>query len=118
MLKIYGLKNCDTCRAARNWLKTQDVEHEFIDIREGFLDVDLISGWIADVGLEVLLNKRGTTWRKLDEAKKQPLSEAAAIKLMLAHPTLIKRPVFSSNGRVSVGFPKDDKAQEALKAWL
>ncbi len=114
MLKVYGLKNCDTCRAARKWLSAKGVEHEFFDVRDIPLDAATINHWMAKVGLDTLLNKRGTTWRKLHATDKGSLDEAKAVQLMLAHPALIKRPVFSRNAVISVGFAKDENARSHL----
>ncbi len=114
MLKIYGLKNCDTCRAARKWLTAKKVEHEFFDLRDISLDAATISHWIAEVGIDTLLNKRGTTWRKLDDGDKEPLDETKAVQLMVAHPALIKRPVFCHNSAISVGFAKNENARDHL----
>jgi len=114
MLKIYGLKNCDTCRTARKWLASQNVEHEFFDVREISLDAATISHWVAQVGLDTLLNKRGTTWRKLDGGDKETLDEDKAVQLMAAHPALIKRPVFSRDGTILVGFARDECARGHL----
>ncbi len=108
MLKIYGLKNCDTCRAARKWLAAKNVPHEFFDLRDISLDEKTLNHWLAEVDLNTLLNKRGTTWRKLNDGDKEPLDEAKAVKLMIAYPALIKRPVFSREGTISVGFAKDE----------
>ena len=108
MLKIYGLKNCDTCRTARKWLTAKDVPHEFFDLREMPLDAETIRHWLAQVGLDTLLNKRGTTWRKLDDSDKELLDKTKAVQLMLTHPALIKRPVFCRDGKISVGFAKDE----------
>lgn len=114
MLKIYGLKNCDTCRAARKWLNAQNVAHEFFDVRDIGLEAETIAQWVTQVGVDVLLNKRGTTWRKLDGAAKEPLDDAKAIALMAAHPALIKRPVFSKRNEISVGFPKQETERSHL----
>jgi len=114
MLKVYGLKNCDTCRTARKWLTVKGVEHQFFDVRDISLDAVTISRWVNEVGLDTLLNKRGTTWRKLDDADKEPLDEAKAVQLMAAHPALIKRPVFSRDGAISVGFARDESARGHL----
>lgn len=108
MLKVYGLKNCDTCRTARKWLKAQDVSHEFLDVRDVNLDAATISEWVAHVGVDVLLNKRGTTWRKLDDSAKEPMDDEKAIALMAVHPALIKRPIFVKGDEVFVGFAKTD----------
>ncbi len=114
MLKVYGLKNCDTCRAARKWLTAKDVAHEFLDVRDISLDEETISRWVTEVGLDVLLNKRGLTWRKLDDSDKEFLDESKAVQLMATHPALIKRPVFVKDGAISVGFAKDESAREHL----
>ena len=114
MLKIYGLKNCDTCRAAKKWLVGQDVEHEFLDVREISLDAKTILQWVNAVGMDILLNKRGTTWRKLDETEKDLSNQKLAIELMAEHPALIKRPVFDNNGEISVGFAKHEEARSHL----
>ena len=104
MITIYGIKNCDTCRKARKWLEAQGLKHRFHDIRADGLDGAMLDGWITELGWEVLLNRRGTTWRKLDDAAKNGIDEASATALMLEHPTLIKRPVFEAGDRRMVGF--------------
>jgi Spx/MgsR family transcriptional regulator len=114
MLKIYGLKNCDTCRAARKWLIAKGVSHEFFDLRDTPLDAETIRHWLAEAGLDTLLNKRGTTWRKLNNGDKEALNEAKAVQLMIAHPALIKRPVFCRDGAISLGFAKDESARSYL----
>ena len=103
MIEVYGLANCDTCRKARKWLATEGVEHEFHDIRKANLDDKVIAGWAAKAGCETLLNRRGTTWRGLPAPDKESVDEAAAVKLMTAHPALIKRPVFVRGSDVLVG---------------
>jgi len=114
MLKVYGLKNCDTCRAARKWLTGKGVEHEVFDLREIPLDGATIRHWIAKTDLDTLLNKRSTTWRKLDDVDKKALDEASAVTLMLAHPALIKRPVFCREDVISVGFARDENDRGQL----
>ncbi len=114
MLKIYGLKNCDTCRAARKWLTAKGVEHEFFDLRGISLDAETIHHWLAQVGLDTLLNKRGTTWRKLDDGDKQALDDAKAVQLMVTHPALIKRPVFCRDGVISVGFARNENDRKHM----
>ena len=104
MIEVYGLNNCDTCRKARKWLTAEGVEHEFHDIRKANLDDKVIAGWAGKAGWETLLNRRGTTWRGLPAPDKESVDEASAVKLMAAHPALIKRPVFVMSGDVLVGF--------------
>ncbi len=113
MLKLYGLKNCDTCRKARKWLDAEGIGHEFHDLRDGSLDAGMVAGWLTAVGPDKLVNRRGTTWRQLADHEKQDLDAAKAQGLILAHPALIKRPVIVDGDRVSVGFTAD--IQAALK---
>jgi len=113
MITIYGLKNCDTCRKARKWLDSEGLEHHFKDVRADDLDSKTIARWITVVGWEILLNRRGTTWRNLSDEDKHAVDEGKALALMAEHPALIKRPVFEVNETVLVGF-KDD-VQDALK---
>ncbi len=113
MITIYGIKNCDTCRKARKWLDAQNIEHRYHDFRADGLDEKTLSAWIEAVSWETLLNRRGTTWRKLPEAVRYGLTPDSAAALMLENPTLIKRPVFDASGTYMVGFTNVE--QEALK---
>jgi len=101
---MYGLKNCDTCRKARKWLDAEGIAHEFLDVRaDGIAEAD-VQRWAEAVGAEVLLNRRGTTWRGLSDTDKAIGEGSGAVALMAAHPALIKRPVFEHGGDVLVGF--------------
>ncbi|HAA91222.1 MAG TPA: arsenate reductase [Rhodospirillaceae bacterium] len=113
MIDVYGLKNCDTCRKAMKWLAAEGKEATLHDFRAEGLDADRLDGWLAKVDWEILLNRRGTTWRKLDEADKENLDQAKVKNLMLAQPSLIKRPVFELGDRILVGFKQDE--QDALR---
>ncbi len=104
MITVYGIKNCDTVKKARRWLNANDVDFQFHDVRTDGLDQTTIELWLNSVTWETLLNKRGTTWRKLDDPRKEQLDQAIAIELMLANPTLIKRPVLTNNNECLVGF--------------
>ncbi|MEM7635379.1 MAG: arsenate reductase [Pseudomonadota bacterium] len=110
MIEVYGLNNCDTCRKARKWLSAEGVEHEFHDIRKANLGDKVIAAWAGKAGWETLLNRRGTTWRGLSVQDKESIDEASAVKLMTAHPALIKRPVFVTGSDVLVGFTADVQA--------
>ena len=113
MITIYGLKKCDTCRKALKWLTAEGIVHEFKDLRaDGFSDEQLRT-WINEVGWESLLNRRGTTWRKLPETDKDGVDEAKAAALMRKQPAMIKRPVFETGSGIVVGFKADEMA--ALK---
>ncbi len=102
MISVYGLKNCDTCRRALAWLVEQEIAHRFHDVRkDGFGDVE---SWITACGHEALINRRGTTWRKLPEQDRRNLDEARAAALIRTWPAVMKRPLFVSGNRVLVGF--------------
>ncbi len=104
MITIYGIKNCDTCRKARKWLDAEGIGNRFHDVRADGLETATLAAWIAALGWERLLNRRGTTWRKLAPEDREDIDEAAAAALLRAHPTLIKRPVFDLGGTFMVGF--------------
>lgn len=115
-LKVFGLKNCDTCRKARKWLDAEGVEYGFHDVRADGLNADDLRAWVGALGWEALLNRRGTTWRGLPDDVKDGVDEAKATALMLEHPALIKRPVFDLGGDYVLGFAA--KQQEELKSKL
>ncbi len=103
-LLVHGLKNCDSCRKALSWLEAEEIDHSFHDLRADGLDADTLDRWIAAAGWEALLNRRSTTWRNLTDHEKLGIDEARARALMLANPTLIKRPVIEVGSTVHVGF--------------
>jgi len=105
-IKLYGIAACDTVRRARAWLDAHHVAHDFHDFKKLGVPADQLDRWLAAVGRERLLNTRGTTWRKLSEAERAAVvDETSARALMLAQPSVIKRPVVQwSDGHVSVGF--------------
>ncbi len=110
---IYGIKNCDTMKKARAALDGAGVDYAFHDYKTAGISRDKLQAWMAQVGWEKLVNKAGTTFRKLPEAERADLDEGKAVALMLAHPSLIKRPVLEARGRLLVGF--DPAAYAALK---
>jgi arsenate reductase len=101
---IYGIRNCDTMKRARTWLEAHGVAHHFHDYKAAGIDGARLERWAAAVGWEVLLNRGGTTFRKLPEAAREGLGKAKAIALMQQQPSLIKRPVLEVGGRCLVGF--------------
>jgi len=110
MIVLNGLKSCDTCRKAKAWLASEGIEARFHDVRADGLDVARLEHWIAVLGREVLINRRGTTWRGLGEVERAVDDDAAAVALMLAHPAIIKRPVFEIGDKVLIGFNDDVRA--------
>jgi len=104
MLTLYGIKNCDTVKKARRWLEDHGVEYQFHDFRQDGLDKKQLSGWLEQLGCEAIVNKRSTTWRNLSDKDKAISTNQQASKLLLANPTLIKRPVVEKNKTLLVGF--------------
>ena len=101
---IYGIKACDTMQKARAWLVDHGVDYAFHDYKAAGVDRARLEGWVAAVGWEALLNRSGTTFRKLPDADKAGLTEAKAVGLMLAQPSMIKRPVLEADAGLIVGF--------------
>jgi arsenate reductase len=108
---LYGIKNCDTMKKAWTWLDSHGVAYDFHDYKKAGIDRARLEGWVRQLGWETLLNRAGTTFRKLPEAERQDLTEAKAIALMLAQPSMIKRPVLEAGGKLYVGFKPDTYAQ-------
>ena len=104
MITIHGIRNCDTMKKARAWLDAHGVAHAFHDYKTQGLDEAVLRGWVAEHGWQTLLNPAGTTFRKLPEGDRAGLTEARAIALMLAQPSMIKRPVLDLGDRRLVGF--------------
>jgi Spx/MgsR family transcriptional regulator len=107
-LILYGISNCDTVKKARRWLDEQDVAYRFHDVRKDGLDAARLQNWIDALGWEKLLNKSGTTFRKLPDAEKEGLDAASAKALMLEQPAMIRRPVVEAADGISVGFSAAD----------
>ncbi|MEQ6710234.1 ArsC family reductase [Pseudomonas aeruginosa] len=104
---LYGIKACDTMKKAWTWLDEHKVAYDFHDYKAVGIDREHLRRWCAEHGWQTVLNRAGTTFRKLDEAQKTDLDEAKAIELMLAQPSMIKRPVLELGGRTLVGFKPD-----------
>lgn len=101
---VYGIPNCDTVKKARKWLDAQRLAHDFHDYKKQPPQRALLRQWVSMLGWEILLNRRGTTFRALDEGEKADIDEDKAIALMERHPSLIKRPVLDVDGKLLVGF--------------
>lgn len=108
---LYGIKNCDTMKKARTWIDGHGVSYTFHDYKTAGIDREHLERWAKQVGWETLLNRAGTTFRKLPEADKEGLTEAKAIALMLAQPSMIKRPVLEHGHKLLVGFRPEAYAE-------
>jgi arsenate reductase (glutaredoxin) len=104
MTTIYGIKNCETMKKARAWLDGRKIAYAFHDYKASGIEKAALEGWVRKVGWEALLNRAGTTFRKLPDSGKERLTEKKAVALMLAQPTMIKRPVLDKGGKLTVGF--------------
>lgn len=104
MTTLFGIKNCDTIKKARKWLEENGIEYRFHDVRQDGIDTTTIAQWIKQAGWETVLNKRGTTWRKLDTEVQTSTNEGNVAELLAKHPAMIKRPVLDIDGCVTIGF--------------
>ena len=107
---LYGIPNCDTVKKARTWLDKAGVKYAFHDFKKDGVDKKQLKEWSDAVGWEILINKAGTTFRKLPDEDKENLTDAKARRLMAEHPSVIKRPVLEKDGRIFVGFKPDEYA--------
>ncbi|PCD02596.1 arsenate reductase [Sphingomonas spermidinifaciens] len=114
-INLYGIPNCDTVKKARAWLQAAGVEYAFHDYKKAGVDPDRLRHWAGQVGWEKLLNRAGTTFRKLPEGERVVGDLDAAVALMATHSSLIKRPVVEHDGGLLVGFAPD-RWDEALRS--
>ena len=103
-ITIYGIKNCDTMKKARTWLDAKGVAYRFHDYKAEGIDAESLKRWVKTLGWETVLNRSGTTFRALPDADKQDLDAGKAIALMLAQPSMIKRPILDRDGALTAGF--------------
>ena len=113
VLTLYGIPNCDTVKKARAWLAARGIAYRFHDFKRDGLPEPLLRAWVAELGWEALVNRQGTTWRKLPPAQREGLDEEGAIRLMLAAPALIRRPVLDTGAARHLGF-SEARYQEIL----
>lgn len=106
-ITMYGIKNCDTIKKARTWLEDRSIGYDFHDYKTAGIDTATLNAWAGKLGWEVLLNRAGTTFKKLSDADKADIDQAKAIALMEAQPSMIKRPVLDVDGELLVGFKPD-----------
>ncbi|CAA0123902.1 Protein YffB [Halioglobus japonicus] len=104
VITLYGIKNCDTVKKARKWLDVHNIDYQFHDFREDGLDSDAVTAWIDELGWQNLLNRRSQSWKTLGEEARESMDDAAAHKAVLAHPTLIKRPLLDTGEQRYTGF--------------
>jgi len=113
-LILYGIPNCDTVKKARDWLAANGIVYEFHDYKKAGIDAEHLKAWSEKLGWEKVLNRAGTTFRALPDEAKQELDEAKAIVLMIAQPSMIKRPIFERNGQIVAGFKPESAELKAL----
>ncbi|MBX2823546.1 MAG: ArsC family reductase [Gammaproteobacteria bacterium] len=111
MTTLYGISNCDTIKKARKWLSENDIDYTFHDYKKAGITAKTLKEWTRELEWETLLNKRGTTWRKLPDAVKEKVTKASALTLMVENPSLIKRPVLEHRGQRHVGFTENEYAE-------
>lgn len=104
MTTIYGIRNCDTMKKARKWLDDHGIDYTFHDYRKDGVPTECLGAWIEDFGYKALINRRGTTWRKLPDTARDNLDARRARLLMMENPSIIKRPVLEAGGRRLIGF--------------
>jgi len=101
---LYGIANCDTIKKAKTWLRNHDIEFQFHDYRKQGLDANWLKDRVKELGWEVLINRRGTTWRQLSAEVRDSLDSESATRVMLDNPAIIKRPLLEKNGQAHLGF--------------
>lgn len=104
MIRVYGIKNCDTVKKAVSWLNEHNIEHEFFDVKTCGLTLKQIDAWREALGANTLINKRSTTWKQLSPTDQERVLQPQGLAIVLANPTLIKRPLVEHHDGVSVGF--------------
>lgn len=114
MNTLIGIKNCDSVKKAKKWLEQNNIAYVYHDLREQGVDKAALAAWIEELGWEVLLNKRSTTWKQLSDDERTDIDKAKATALFLAYPTLIKRPVLITSTGIVVGF-KEAEYTKKLK---
>lgn len=104
MITLYGIKNCDTVKKARRWLDDHSIDYRFHDFREDGLTAEQVDSWLAELGWETLVNKRSTSWKALEPARREAMDAGSAATVILEQPTLIKRPLLDTGKERRTGF--------------
>ena len=108
MITLYGIANCDTVKKARRWLDANGLEYTFHDYKKSGADPESLTAWIDSAGVDAVLNRRGTTWRKLSDAEKAEVDAGNAVRLLIANPSMIKRPIVEHDTGLLVGFDESE----------
>lgn len=108
MISMYGIPNCDTIKKAKKWLEANGIDYEFHNYKKQGITKAKLKDWCKQVDWEILLNRRGTTWRKLDDATKEGINKTSAIDIMAEETSIIKRPVIEAGDKIIVGFSEDE----------
>ncbi len=113
---MYGIPNCNTVKKARQWLQDHDIEYEFHDYKKAGTDEKLLQAWVKEFGWDKVINKRGMTWRKLDDEVKNTMNETTAIEVMMEKPSIIKRPLLAMADRNLLGFDESTYQQALIES--
>jgi arsenate reductase len=109
---MYGITNCSTIKKARDWLQQNNIDYQFHDYKKKGTDAEQLKQWIDQLGWEQLINRRGTTWRKLDANTRESMNNTVAISVMQDNPSIIKRPLLEVNAKLVLGFDENLYQQE------
>ena len=112
MIKVFGIRNCDTMKKAMTWLTENGIAYEFIDYKKAGIAEAHLPDWAARAGWQKLLNTRGLMWKKLSKAERADVDEAKALQLMVQYPALIKRPVLDTGAKLLVGFTPETYVEQ------
>lgn len=107
MIKLFGIPNCDTIKKAKKWLEQNNIDYTFHDYRKDGISTELVSDFCQQLDWQQVLNKRGTTYRQLDDATKESLTAESVIALLVEHPAMIKRPILQKDNELYLGFKAD-----------
>ena len=107
MLTLFGIPNCDKCRAARHWFSERGVAHQFHDVRKDGLTEAVVRDWLSRLGSDNVINRRGKSWREVPSAVRDELTDDVACQLILDNPTLVKRPLIDTGSELLVGYDED-----------
>lgn len=107
MIKLFGIPNCDTIKKAKKWLEQNNIEYTFHDYRKDGVDSEMVNNFCQQLDWQQVLNKRGTTYRQLDDATKENLNAESAVALLVEQPAMIKRPILEKDGELHLGFKAD-----------